>query len=632
MKHIINYLGALLAVVLIGATFTACAEDDEGSANVGLGIKTFFPTKVVTNQPMTINGSGFSDVTEIEFPGGIKVSNFEIVGNDMIRVDAPAGIPADGGKIVVRTADDEAESRLPLTLGHTVVSGFSKQPGEEASGGELIEVYGTDLEFIKSVELLDAEGEPQIIDHKDFARKGTSKLVFRVPPKNIFEGTFIGSLYTYDGQKIALPELAYKPAAGEGHWETVKTIIWENDGSHGNINWSSDYRFAPESNSTGEEIATIPQDLWERMKTETFYILAQPNADWYNVRVTTGWWDPNWNVGDIGAGNERIIMNDDGTFYIELNFTEDADFEGALDARHLLFTGEGYTPLQIYFQSEEWIGGDGHMEVVKTSIWKNDGRHGNISWSSDYRFAPESNSTGEEIATIPQDLWERMKTETFYILAQPNADWYNVRVTTGWWDPNWNVGDIGAGNERIIMNDDGTFYIELNFTGDADFVGALDARHLLFTGEGYTPLELYFQTEEWVGGETQEIDIWKNDGSHGNISWSSDYRFAPESNSTGEEIYTVPQDLWDKMKNGTFYLQAQPNADWYNVRVTTGWWDPNWNVGDIGAGNERIIMNDDGTFCIELNFTEDADFEGALDARHLLFTGEGYTPLRLYLK
>ena len=54
MKHIINYIGALLAVVLIGATFTACAEDDDnGSANLGLGIKVFFPTKVVTNQPMT---------------------------------------------------------------------------------------------------------------------------------------------------------------------------------------------------------------------------------------------------------------------------------------------------------------------------------------------------------------------------------------------------------------------------------------------------------------------------------------------------------------------------------------------------------------------------------------------------
>lgn len=172
MKHIINYIGALLAVVLIGATFTACAEDDDnGSANLGLGIKVFFPTKVVTNQPMTINGSGFDGVTEIEFPGGIKTSNFEIVSNGMIRVDAPAGLPADGGKIIVRTADDEAESRLPLTLGHTNVSGFSKQEGEKATGGELITIYGSDLEFINSVELLDAEGNPQLVDQKTFIAK-----------------------------------------------------------------------------------------------------------------------------------------------------------------------------------------------------------------------------------------------------------------------------------------------------------------------------------------------------------------------------------------------------------------------------------------------------------------------------
>ena len=67
-----------MAMVLIGATFTACSEDDAESANVGLGIKTFFPTKVVTNQPITINGSGFDAITEIEFPGGAKVTNFEL--------------------------------------------------------------------------------------------------------------------------------------------------------------------------------------------------------------------------------------------------------------------------------------------------------------------------------------------------------------------------------------------------------------------------------------------------------------------------------------------------------------------------------------------------------------------------
>ena len=355
MKHIINYLSALLAVLLFGITFTSCSEDDSnGSANVGLGIKVFFPTKVVTNQPITINGSGFLGATEVEFPGGTKVTDFEIVSNDMIRVNTPSGIPADGGKIIVRTANDEAESRLPLTVGHTSVSGFSKQSGEKTTGGELITVYGSDLEFINSVELLDANGLPQLVDQKDFYRKGTNNLIFRVPQKNIFKGTFVGILHTYDGQRIMMPELAYEPGADNGHWETVKTVIWQNDGSLGSINWSSDYRFAPESNSTGEECYTVPQEIWEKMKTSPFYMhLKIDTPDWYQIRITTGWWGNQWPAGkeeDITPNfmSDMIIDNGDGTYYIKVNLDGSA-LAGSMDAEHLLFTGSGYTLLKLYF-------------------------------------------------------------------------------------------------------------------------------------------------------------------------------------------------------------------------------------------------------------------------------------------
>jgi hypothetical protein len=51
--------------------------------------------------------------------------------------------------------------------------------------------------------------------------------------------------------------------------------------------------------------------------------------------------------------------------------------------------------------------------------------------------------------------------------------------------------DIGKGNERLVVNDDGTFTIEINFSGDP-ILDVLDAQHLLFTGEGYTPLKLYY--------------------------------------------------------------------------------------------------------------------------------------------
>lgn len=498
-----KYLSALVAVVLIGTAFTSCAEDDAETANVGLGIKTFFPTKVVTNQPMTINGSGFMDVKEIEFPGGQKVTDFEIVGNDMIRVNAPSGIDVNGGNIIVRTSSEQAESRVPLTVGHTVVTGFSKQPGEEANGGEQISVFGTDLEFINNVELLNAEGEAQLLDQKDFYRKGTSSVIFTLPKKDIFEGTWTGTLHTYDGQSIAMPELTYKPAKDEGHYEIVKTSIWKNDGSFGTVNWNGTYRFAPESNSTGEECYTVPQDVWEQMKAETFYVTIKGASP--QIRVTTGWWSVNMTADDIMPGNELLVDNGDGTWTLEVTLASAPDLLDLLDAQHLLFTGGGdYTVEELYFAKEEWIDGPGGVDV-QVSIWKNDGTHGNISWNGEYRFAPESNSTGEEIYTVPQDQWEKMKSGKFYLHAAINADWYNLRITTGWWSVTYTGGDIGKGDERLVVNEDGTFVLELDLTGDP-ILDVLDAQHLLFTGEGYTPLELYF-IEKGSGGGSSEIDI-----------------------------------------------------------------------------------------------------------------------------
>lgn len=498
-----KYLSALVAVVLIGTAFTSCAEDDAETANVGLGIKTFFPTKVVTNQPMTINGSGFMDVTEIEFPGGQKVTDFEIVGNDMIRVNAPSGIDVNGGNIIVRTSSEQAESRVPLTVGHTVVTGFSKQPGEEANGGEQISVFGTDLEFINNVELLNAEGEAQLLDQKDFYRKGTNSVIFTLPKKDIFEGTWTGTLHTYDGQSIAMPELTYKPAKDEGHYEIVKTSIWKNDGSFGTVNWNGTYRFAPESNSTGEECYTVPQDVWEQMKAETFYVTIKGASP--QVRVTTGWWSVNMTADDIMPGNELLVDNGDGTWTLEVTLASAPDLLDLLDAQHLLFTGGGdYTVEELYFAKEEWVDGPGGVDV-QVSIWKNDGTHGNISWNGEYRFAPESNSTGEEIYTVPQDQWEKMKSGKFYLHAAINADWYNLRITTGWWSVTYTGGDIGKGDERLVVNEDGTFVLELDLTGDP-ILDVLDAQHLLFTGEGYTPLELYF-IEKGSGGGSSEIDI-----------------------------------------------------------------------------------------------------------------------------
>ena len=649
MKHIINYLGALLAVVLIGTTFTACSEDDDnGSANVGLGIKAFFPTKVVTNQPLTINGSGFDAATEIEFPGGAKVTNFEIVGNDMIRVNTPAGIPADGGKIVVRTANDQAESKMALTLGHTNVTGFSAQPGDTISGGSLIEVYGTDLEFIKSVELLDPDSATLTIDHKDFYRKGTNKLVFGIPEKNIYDGTFVGALHTYDERIIPLPEWTFEPSSSGGHWEIVKTMIWENNGQKGVIDWGNvNCRFGMDGHDGNNEcVATFSEEVWEKMKTGTFYMRFKPEADWYQIRITNGWWDTQW----LGADNDfspnnmadQFIDNEDGTFSIEINFGDDP-IVGTLDEKHLLFTGSGYTLVDIYFEDQTWVEGEGHMEIVKTAFWENNGQKGVIDWGNvNCRFGMDGHDGNNEcVATFPEEIWDIIKTGTFYMRFKPEADWYQIRITNGWWDTQWQGADndFSPNNmaEQFIDNEDGTYSLKINF-GDDPIVGTLDEKHLLFTGSGYTLVELYTEEEVWIGGggaQSEEIAFWENNGQKGVIDWGNvNCRFGMDGHDGNNEcVATFPEDVWNIIKTGTFYALCKPEADWYQIRITNGWWDTQWMGADndISPNNmaERMVDNGDGTFFIEINFGDDP-IVGTLDEKHLLFTGSGYSLLKLY--
>ena len=278
---------------------------------------------------------------------------------------------------------------------------------------------------------------------------------------------------------------------------------------------------------------------------------------------------------------------------------------------------------------------------MKVPVWTNDDPdgHGAISWNGTYRFGLDGTDGNNEcIATFSEEVWNRIKTETFYMRFKPAGDSYQVRVTTGWWGTQW----LGADNDiapwnmadRIIDNGDGTYYIEINFNGDP-IVDVLDAQHLLFTGNGYTPLEIYF-IDIVKGGGAKEVTFWQGDGSAGEISWNGTYRFGLDGNDGNNEcIATFPEDIWNIIKTGTFYMQFKPSGDSYQIRVTTGWWSTQW----LGADNDiapwnmadRIIDNGDGTYYIEINFDGDPIVD-VLDAQHLLFTGNGYTPLKLYYK
>ena len=591
MKNIFKFFRAIL-IVAFGAALTGClAEEQLETADEGLNIKVFFPTKVVAGQPMTINGGGFSDVTEVVFPGteeGIVVTDFQIVSNGMIRVNAPAGISAEGGNILVRTeAGEQVESPLPLTLGNTDITGYSADGSVPVDGGSQITIYGTDLEFITGVELLDADGNPALIEDKLFNRKGTSNVIFTVP-KKVFEGKFVGKVYTIDGKTFLMPELEYKPASDGGYFETVETIFWENPDPEGNgeISWSSQYRFGLDGHDgLSECIATFPAEVWDIIKNGTFRMQFAATAA--QLRITTGHWSTTWTGADIMAGDERIIDNGDGTFYIEITFGDDP-IVAELDEKHLLFTGSGYTPLKIYTSEEVWVPG-GSVEIVRTSIWKNDGSVGAANWDGTYRYAKEGMDANSEcVAEIPAETWEKMKTTPFNVQITPTGDWWQVRILDG----HWSIGNADSNDitpntpDKFVDNGDGTFTFVVDLQsypeeGDK-LVTTVDEKHLLFSGSGFIINEMYWEEEVLVpggGGTPTETVVWE--GSEDLGSWSLNLEIKPN-----DMFVTNPISAGQTLR---FYVT--PTADWWQLQLFNGHWE-GMVLPESSAGNNNVNAGD----------------------------------------
>ena len=574
MKNIFKFFGTILTIVLTAALTGCTLEEQFESAEAGLHIKVFFPTKVVAGQPMTINGSGFADATKVVFPGEIEVTDFEIVSNDMIRVNAPAGIAAEGGKIRVCTEAEETESQLPLTLGNTVISGYSANAGDQIDGGAQITIYGKDLEFITGVELLDTDGNPDLIEDELFNRKSTGNIIFTVP-KKVYEGTFVGKVYTIDGKTFEMPELTYKPASDGGYFETVEHIIWENDGSIGEAGWDNTYRFALEGTNGGDASVDVPADLWALMKNGPFQVKIQPVADWWQIRVLTGYWQGQWPAaddsgnGDVNVNWTDIVAdNGDGTFTVTLDFTGHGILD-LMDEQNLLFAGSGFQILKIYTSEEVWVPGGGTVEIVRTSIWKNDGSVGAAAWSgSPYRFAPDFNSTGEEVYAVPAETWEKMKTTPFKVDIQPAADWFQIRILDGWWSVgNVETNDITPNYEGLVDNGDGTFTFVLDLPSKPDLVPVLDEKHLLFAGDGFTILEIYWEEEVIVpgGGAPTEVVLWEGEAIA--EDWANQPNILSDAGVELQEAGAQP--------GQTIYLYMEPidpAQHWY-LELVEGHWN-----------------------------------------------------------
>ena len=124
--------------------------------------------------------------------------------------------------------------------------------------------------------------------------------------------------------------------------------------------------------------------------------------------------------------------------------------------------------------------------------------------------------------------------------------------------------------------------------------------------------------------------IWVNEETEA-VSWNGVYRFCIEGQDYNNEcIAQIPQATWDKMKTTPFFMDLQSENP--QIRITTGWWDDGASLtaADIQPGNELLTNNGDGTWTVKVDLSANATLIGLLDSHHLLFTGVGYVPIKMY--
>ena len=402
--------------------------------------------------------------------------------------------------------------------------------------------------------------------------------------------TYVASL-KQGGDPVALPDYGYWNLTLDLNEGTLTVGLaqrfpWTYIGSIDGSNWDKDFTMT----DMGKQLVWQAQDV-------PFHF-----GDEFRFRM---------------GGKDVVNLGVDGGFsLIEGENTYEASLKQ--DGGNISLPAEGWWSLTLDVEKKTLTAvlTKEFPRVFPGLFWENDGSAGAISWSSTYRFGLDGRDPNKEcLTTFPAEVWDRIKTETFYLVVRGENP--QIRVTTGWWDPTWGP-DYQPGNELLTDNGDGTWTLKINLSDSPDFCSAIDQRHLLFTGDRYTPIGLYPEV------------AWENDGSVGAISWSSNYRFGMDGRDGGNEcLLTFPEPVWNKLKTGTFYLDMEATNP--QIRVVTGWWGDQWLGDDIYPGNERLKDNGDGTFTLTVDLAGHPIIN-SMDQQHLLFTGDRYTPLRIRIK
>ncbi len=577
MKKILSYITLLL--IAVAPVLTACSDDQDEEGISGLAIRSFMPTSVMENLEMTINGTGFSDVDAVVFPGGVTVTDFELVSSSLIRLNVPADIDPDGGKLVLMAGDDTVESSESMTIAQPAVSGM--EPGDEIEPTNTLTINGEDMQCIKEVRFpSQIVGDSITVETMSFLRKSSDNLKLRVPA-NTLGGMVSFTLVAADGSMLQTDDInvvvsedapsnaivctIQQVASGKllsRHLTEIQPRLQDATGSRMQtqylvpIDGENGYYYIQNA-YTKEYLAVIDDLDWAMHWVDDPTTLEEPNKAMFQVTLVEG------------SESYYTIKNRSSNLLGSDSTDEDSEIFCNKSGQN--------EPLN------QWIinVSSGSLEgttVDATTIWEGPVTYASDGWISQHLSA-------SLFLTV-----EAGQSIRIYFTPSTGGEWVQIDLRDG--------NDEGVVYEWHGLSDYfGDGYIEFEVTEDI-------AERLKSAGAGGLTIRGYYFTLDRVdiiGGSSTSLStgvIWEGNTTYGSDGWISQFisvdHFATLAAGQVMRVYFTPStggewvqvDMRDGLDAVVVYewhgLQDFFNDGYFDISITESVCDQILNAGDGG--------------------------------------------------
>lgn len=359
MKKIVTLCYAVLASL----AFVACSEDTY-SLSENLQVSSFYPTVVMDGTDVKIVGSNLANVTEVEFPGGVKATNIKVESNQAIVVTAPSGVSTAEGSLIVRAGDDEVASRQFIHKAEPKFNDYSFTSDDGAATNNEMSILGRDLLLVDQIQFTngtDVVNVPAIL----MTRKTNDAIKFVLPSDApIGEGIGVNLIFK-NGSIMPLPALNIVRGVTEGYWVEKEVFFDESATDVGSwAHWIQIDGSKFSSAKVGDKIRVYVSDCTSNPQG------ALRGSD--------------WNELDEGLNYFNITDEDIANGYYEYTLTE-AGQENLL--KGLIIGGQNYVAVKSALVTMEWVQGAAPVDLrdpitentIMLNSYEQNGDH-NANW------------------------------------------------------------------------------------------------------------------------------------------------------------------------------------------------------------------------------------------------------------